>query len=59
MAKNKDFTDNRVTEKQRQLDKRNEQAKQAKKALQESKRETQASLDSHQLGWVTADEKEI
>ena len=59
MAKNKDFVDSRAKEKQRQLDSLKRKAKSAKKALKQSKRETQQTLESTTLGWTTLDGKEL
>ena len=55
----KDFTDSRAKEKQRQLDSLKRKAKSAKKALKQSKRETQQALDKSALGWTTRDGKEL
>lgn len=53
----KDFTDERVSKKQRQIDKKRLNAD--KKALKKSKREVQEALDNHRLGWKTRDGKEL
>ena len=53
----KEFTDERVSKKQRQIDKK--RRKQEKEALKKSKKETQQALDNHRLGWKTRDGKEI
>ena len=53
----KDFTDERVSKKQRKLDKQRRQEE--KKALKESRKETQKALDNHRLGWKTRDGKEF
>lgn len=53
VAKRKDFTDERVSKKQRQLD------KQSRKARKRSKKDTSAALARHRLGWVTRDGKEL
>lgn len=50
----KDFTDERVSKKQRKLDKKNRE-----KELKESKKGTQKALDQHRLGWKTRDGKEF
>lgn len=62
----KDFTDERVSKKQRQLDKDRRSAEKAKerlqadkKALKQSKRETKTALENHRLGWTTRDGKEL
>lgn len=49
----KDFTDERVSKKQRKLD------KERRKALKKSKQEVQAALDNHRLGCQTRDGKEF
>ena len=49
----KDFEDERVSEKQRKLNKK------GRKALKKSKQETQEALDKHRLGWKTRDGKEF
>ena len=46
----KEFTDERVSKKQRKIDKRRQ--KQAKK-------EVKQALDKHKVGWTTQDGKEI
>ena len=57
---NKDFVDHRVQEKQRQIADLKRKAKSAKKALKQSKRETQQALTkSTTLGWTTRDGKDI
>ena len=55
----KDFTDEdeRVSKKQRQLDKKMGKAK--RKALKQNKKEVQEALDNHRLGWETRDGKEL
>ena len=59
MAKNKDFRDSRVKEKQRQLDGLKRKAKESKQALKQSKRATQKALHQSALGWTTLDGKEL
>ena len=54
MAKRKDFTDERVSKKQRKLER-----KRREKALKESGKESQKALDEHRLGWTTRDGKEL
>ena len=56
---NKDFVDHRVQEKQRQIADLKRKAKSAKKALKQSKRNTQQTLESTTLGWTTLDGKEL
>lgn len=46
----KDFTDERVSKKQRAID---------KKRRRQQKKETQESLNKHRLGWTTRDGKEL
>ena len=53
----KDFTDERVSKKQRQLDKK--QRESDRKALKQNKKETQEALNNHRLGWRTRDGKEL
>ena len=56
----KDFTDERVSKKQRKVDKARRKAqRESDKALKESKQATQAALDKHRLGWTTRDGKEL
>ena len=54
MAKRKDFTDERVSKKQRKQDREKRE-----KALRDSKKQTQKALDKHNLGWQTRDGKEF
>ena len=49
---NKDFTDERVSKKQRQLDKKRREAE-----LKKSKKSTEQALAKHRLGWKTRDGK--
>lgn len=53
----KDFVDERVSKKQRQLDKKRLDSD--KKALKRSKEEVQEALNNHRLGWKTRDGKEF
>ena len=53
----KDFTDERVSKKQRQLDK--ERRKANKQALKQNKKEVQTALDNHRLGWKTREGEEF
>ena len=51
-----DFTDERVSKKQRALD--DKRRKENEKALKKNKKEVQTALDNHRLGWRTQDGKE-
>lgn len=53
----KDFTDERVSKKQRRLDK--QKRKEQKQALKDNKKEVKTALDNHRLGWTTRDGKEL
>ena len=50
----KDFIDERVSKKQRQIDKKRREA-----ALKKSKKSTEQALNNHRLGWKTRDGKEF
>ena len=57
MPPRKDFTDERVSKKQRKLDK--QKRKEREQALKQNKKEVKTALDNHRLGWTTRDGKEL
>ena len=53
----KDFTDERVSKKQRKLDKK--KRKEREQALKQNKKEVKTALDNHRLGWTPRDGKQL
>lgn len=53
----KDFTDERVSKKQRKLDKQRQ--KEGEKAKKQQRKEVRQALNSHSLGWECQDGSKI
>ena len=58
-GQSKQFVDPRVVEKERRLQQEKERRLEQEKALKKSKKDVQAALNAHRLGWTTNDGKEF